>query len=166
MDIHRDPCHYTGACNQTLHGSTLFGALGVHELPCISKECVAVSINICPWQDPMQFGIKVLGTPCSTVKHFPQHMKLHHCSYISMSFLQHILLDMKVHEISSSKWLDYTGPLIKCCILTVGKFMVVHELPSMLFSGNKSSWIISSRKLDDIPLVVANFPPSECKEEV
>ncbi len=25
------------------------------------------------------------------IKHFPQHMKLHHCSYISMSFLQHIL---------------------------------------------------------------------------
>ncbi len=26
------------------------------------KERIAVSINICPWQDLMQFGIKVLGT--------------------------------------------------------------------------------------------------------
>ncbi len=71
---------------------------------CMLKECVAVSINICPWQDPMQFGIKVPGTPFGIpgcrwdvskvtrwIKHFPQHMKLHHCSYISMSFLQHIL---------------------------------------------------------------------------
>ncbi len=32
----------------------------------VDKECVAVSINICPWQDPMQFGIKVPGTPCTT----------------------------------------------------------------------------------------------------
>ncbi len=30
------------------------------------KECVAVSINICPWHDPMQFGIKAPGMPCST----------------------------------------------------------------------------------------------------
>ncbi len=30
------------------------------------KECVAVCINICPWHDPMQFGIKVPGTPCCT----------------------------------------------------------------------------------------------------
>ena len=27
---------------------------------------VAVSINICPWQDLTQFGIKVPGTPCGT----------------------------------------------------------------------------------------------------
>ncbi len=32
----------------------------------VIKECVAVSINICPWLDPMQFGIKVAGTPCGT----------------------------------------------------------------------------------------------------
>ncbi len=62
----------------------------------ISKGCVAISINICPWQDPMQFGIKVLGTSCGTPGfrwdvNFPQHTKLHHCSYISMLFLQHIL---------------------------------------------------------------------------
>ena len=83
-----------------------------------SKECVAVSIDICPLQDPMQFGIKVPGTPCGApecrwdfmligsleanlwaakvtrwIKYFPQHMKLHHYSYISMSFLQHILVE-------------------------------------------------------------------------
>ncbi len=75
----------------------------------ITKKCIAVSINICPWQDPMQFGIKVPGKPCGTpgcrwdeanlwvgkvtrwIKCFPQHTKLHHCSYWSMSFLQHIL---------------------------------------------------------------------------
>ena len=57
-------------------------------------ECVAFSINICPWQDPMQFGIKVTGTPCSApgcrwnvkvtrwIKDFPIHIKLHHCSYM------------------------------------------------------------------------------------
>ncbi len=61
------------------------------------KECVAVSINICPWQDPLQFGIKVQGTPCGTPGrrwdvHYVQHLKLHHCSYISMSFLQQILV--------------------------------------------------------------------------
>ncbi len=29
----------------------------------LAKECVAVSINICPWQDPIKFGIKIPGTP-------------------------------------------------------------------------------------------------------
>ncbi len=39
----------------------------VTELKCeMTQECVAVSINICPWQDPMQFGIKILGTPYDT----------------------------------------------------------------------------------------------------
>ena len=31
------------------------------------------------------------GKVTKWIKHFPHHMKLHHCSYISMSFLQHIL---------------------------------------------------------------------------
>ncbi len=39
-------------------------------LACFPKECVAVSINIRPWQDPMQFGIKVPGTPSGT-RSFP-----------------------------------------------------------------------------------------------
>ncbi len=30
------------------------------------EEYVSISINICPWQDPMQMGIKVTGTPCDT----------------------------------------------------------------------------------------------------
>ncbi len=31
-----------------------------------SKECVAVSINICPWQNPMRLGIKLKVTPLDT----------------------------------------------------------------------------------------------------
>ena len=38
----------------------------VSETVPLYKECVAIPINICPWQDPMKFGIKVLGTPCGT----------------------------------------------------------------------------------------------------
>ncbi len=38
-------------------------------------------------------------------------------------------LDMVVHEISLPKWLDYTGPLMKHCVLTSWKSMVVHERP-------------------------------------
>ncbi len=30
------------------------------------KEYVSVSIDICPWQNPMQFGIKLKVTPCDT----------------------------------------------------------------------------------------------------
>ncbi len=46
-----------------IDGSTrMLGWVGYH----FGQECVAVSINICPWQDPMQFGTKVPGTPCGT----------------------------------------------------------------------------------------------------
>ncbi len=38
-------------------------------------------------------------------------------------------LDMAVHEISLPKWLDYTSPLMKRCVLTSWKSMVVHGRP-------------------------------------
>ena len=31
------------------------------------KEYVAVSIDICPWQNPMRLGIKLKVTPCDTL---------------------------------------------------------------------------------------------------
>ena len=46
-------------------------------------------------------------------------------------------LDMVVHEISLPKCLDYTGPLMKRCILMTWRSMVVHEWPlvAMEFHG-------------------------------
>ena len=56
------------------------------------QEYVSVSINICPWQDPMQLGIKVPGIPCGTPEFWQgkvarykaielQHGKLNHCPH-------------------------------------------------------------------------------------
>ena len=70
----------------------------------VPVEYVAVSLNICPWQDPMQLGVKLKITPCNLpgcrryVKWVArwggnkyQHSKLHDCSYITLLNLQHIL---------------------------------------------------------------------------
>ncbi len=32
----------------------------------LGKEYVSITINICPWQDPMHLGTKVKGTSCDT----------------------------------------------------------------------------------------------------
>ncbi len=67
------------------------------------KECATVSItsNICPLQKPIQLFNKVKITWCPipgcswlvNKKKYCQHtcIKLHHCSYLSLVHLQHIL---------------------------------------------------------------------------
>ncbi len=127
------------------------------------KEYVAFFINIGPWQDPMQFGIKSKVTPCDTpgcIRYcnylyvwlftlgklmeglgvYPlgklmflscgnkyQHAKLHHCSYITLLNLQHILSAISVISITvlilfcettficTNRWVILAFCNILCC---------------------------------------------------
>ena len=57
-------CRFHWSCQSMC--VSLHNDRGIVKLIQCIPECVAVSINICPWQDPMQFGIKIAGTPCGT----------------------------------------------------------------------------------------------------
>ena len=71
-----------------------------------SKEYVAVSVDICPWLNPVQVDILTSLPPCCMpwclckvprIKdNQAQHMKLQHCSYITQWKVQHFLTVQKV----------------------------------------------------------------------
>ena len=68
-----------------LHGSVTSSHGMTHKVTSVSS---VLSENYYSWQPFCHLS------NISTCWHpfwFPQHMKLHHCSYMSMSFLQHIL---------------------------------------------------------------------------
>ncbi len=60
------------------------------------QECVAVSIDNCPWHDSMQFGFKLRWLNTESYGNNYQHTKLHHCSYITLLKLQHVLWSMSI----------------------------------------------------------------------
>ena len=61
-----------------------------------TKECVALSIDICSWSNPVKVDILTSLLTMITfllyaMENQIQHMKLYQCSYITQSKLQHIL---------------------------------------------------------------------------